>query len=156
MPIRFAPKVGQILVCDYSLGGFRPPEMTKKRPVIVVSPAIKQRGRVATVVPLSTTPPQRPLPFVVALSFDPPLSPRFNAATSWAKCDMIALSPSSGSTCCVARATLKPGAADMSFARSTMSNSRRSGLAFCQQSVIWVDIWAGHRHLSIVRSRFRP
>jgi mRNA interferase MazF len=56
MPIKHFPRVGQILICDFS-PSFKEPEMVKRRPVLVVADVFKGRGRVLTVVGLSTTAP---------------------------------------------------------------------------------------------------
>ena len=48
MAIKFYPRQGTLLMCDFNTG-FRVPEMVKVRPVVVVS---RTRGQVATVVPL--------------------------------------------------------------------------------------------------------
>ncbi|MEX0582956.1 MAG: type II toxin-antitoxin system PemK/MazF family toxin [Sneathiella sp.] len=86
MPINFNPRAGQILVCDFS--GFTPPEMNKVRPVIVISPRLPFRSQIATIVPISTTPPIRDLDYVVKLSKNyHPNSP--DDLPCWAKCDMI-------------------------------------------------------------------
>ena len=56
MAITIHPRPGQILLCDFSQG-FREPEMVKsKRPVIVLTPAFKNRPELVTIVPLSTVP----------------------------------------------------------------------------------------------------
>ncbi|MGF1464121.1 MAG: type II toxin-antitoxin system PemK/MazF family toxin [Maricaulaceae bacterium] len=89
MAIRFAPKAGVILLCDFSLGGFKPPEMIKRRPVVVVSPKLPERDLLATVVPFSTTPPRSNRPYVVAITLKDPLPAPFEAPVMWAKCDMI-------------------------------------------------------------------
>ena len=86
MPIQFYPRAGQVLVCDFS--GFQPPEMVKKRPVVVISPRLPNRSQIATVVPISTTPPLRPVPYAVRLSrnYRPDADPDL---ACWAKCDMV-------------------------------------------------------------------
>ena len=66
MPLKFFPKAGQIFVCDFSK--FKEPEMTKWRPVIVISPKLPYRSEIATIVPISLTEPKHALPFVVRLS----------------------------------------------------------------------------------------
>ncbi len=53
MALTFHPKAGTVLICDFTTG-FKPPEMVKKRPVVVIS---KSRQELVTVVPLSTTAP---------------------------------------------------------------------------------------------------
>jgi uncharacterized protein YifN (PemK superfamily) len=86
MPISFFPRAGQVFVCDFT--SFTEPEMTKKRPVIIISPRLPHRSQIVTVVPLSTTAPKHTLPFVVKLSrnYHP-----LEAADLpvWAKCDMV-------------------------------------------------------------------
>lgn len=54
MTIKIHPDVGQILICDFN--GFSQPEITKRRPVINLTPR-RRVGTVCTVVPLSTTAP---------------------------------------------------------------------------------------------------
>lgn len=89
MAIRFPPAPGDILICDFS-NGFRPPEMVKRRPVLVLSPRLRHRDGLCTVVPLSTTVPRRNVPYqcLVTLPFAPP--PPFQAIKVWAKADMLA------------------------------------------------------------------
>lgn len=87
MPLKFHPEPGTILICDY--GDARPPEMTKRRPVVVVSPRFKRRTGLCTVVPLSTTPPDPAESYHTVVRIDPPLPKPFASATAWAKCDMI-------------------------------------------------------------------
>ena len=86
MPIQFHPRAGQILVCDFS--GFVVPEMVKKRPVIVISPRLPQRGEIVMLVPISTTPPYRPMPYAVKLSKNHHPDEDDDVAC-WAKCDMV-------------------------------------------------------------------
>lgn len=60
MPITFSPKPGTVLLCDYDLGrtAHVPPDMTKRRPVVVVSPRSRHHFRsLILVVPLSTVAP---------------------------------------------------------------------------------------------------
>ncbi|WP_417493761.1 type II toxin-antitoxin system PemK/MazF family toxin [Maricaulis sp.] len=89
MAIQFAPRTGSVLLCDFSLGGFRPPEMVKRRPVVVLSPRLRRRDGLVSVVPLSTTRPGRPVPYVVPLSLTPLPPAPFDAQACWAKCDMV-------------------------------------------------------------------
>ena len=90
MSIRYDAARGTILLCDYSLGGFREPEMVKRRPAIVVSPRLPRRDGLCAVVPLSGTEPQRPVPYVVRLELDEELLAPFSQRVWWAKCDMVA------------------------------------------------------------------
>ena len=87
--MKFAPRTGSVLLCDFSLGGFRPPEMVKRRPVVVLSPRLRHRDGLVSVVPLSTTPPDGVVPYVVPLSLKPLQPAPFNAPACWAKCDMV-------------------------------------------------------------------
>lgn len=89
MAISFPPNVGEVLICDFSTG-FRKPEMVKRRPALVVSPRLRHRDGLCTVVPLSTTPPQRVVPHqcLIRLPYAPPEP--FSAVDCWAKADMLA------------------------------------------------------------------
>jgi len=90
MALLFAPHPGTVLVCDYDLGRSLTvsPEMTKRRPVVVVSARSRSIIGPYLVVPLSTQAPQRPgrthhrLP-VGAYDF------LANDADSWAKCALV-------------------------------------------------------------------
>src|SRR5207248_7318416 len=89
MPIQFPVAPGTILLCDYS--GFRPPEMIKRRPVVVISPRLPHRDHLCAVVPLSTTAPGRNVPYVCRLELAIGLPPPFDGERlCWAKADMVA------------------------------------------------------------------
>jgi mRNA interferase MazF len=90
MGIDFHVAVGTILLCDYGRGGFQAPEMIKRRPAIVVSPRLRHRTGLCTVVPISGDPGQHETDYVVRLEFKPPLPDPFSYETAWAKCDMLA------------------------------------------------------------------
>jgi mRNA interferase MazF len=91
MPIQYPVGPGTILLCDYSMGGFRDPEMVKRRPAIVVSPRLPHRNDLlCAVVPLSGSEPVRPVDYVVRLELAAPLPHPFPQSVWWAKCDMIA------------------------------------------------------------------
>jgi uncharacterized protein YifN (PemK superfamily) len=90
MAIQFPLPVGTIVLCDYAMGGFRPPEMVKRRPAIIVSPRLPHRDGLCTIVPLSGTAPERDVPYVVRVEFTQPLPYPFPHAVFWAKCDMLA------------------------------------------------------------------
>src|SRR6266446_4683004 len=90
MALQFAPDAGTVLVCDYDLGraDIVPAEMTKRRPVVVVSPRRRHFTGTYLVVPLSTQPPLHP----------DRTHYRLQAGTyyflssetdSWAKCEMV-------------------------------------------------------------------
>ena len=82
----FHPSPGEILVCDYATG-FRAPEMVKRRLCVVVSPKLKRRNDLVSVVPISETAPD-PLELwhhkIELVSASGGSGPR------WVKCDMIA------------------------------------------------------------------
>lgn len=90
VPLHFAPRPGTVLLCDYDLGRASrlPGEMTKRRPVIVVSMRWRRRTDPIVIVPLSTSAPVEPDERQV----------RFAAGTygflrqdvdSWAKCEFV-------------------------------------------------------------------
>ena len=63
MALLFVPSPGTLLMCDFDTG-FQPPEMTKRRPVVVVSPRRRRAmTKLCTVVPLSTAVPNQVEPF---------------------------------------------------------------------------------------------
>ena len=90
MPITIHPKPGQILLCDFSQG-FRKPEMVKaKRPVIILTPAMKNRTELVTVVPLSTVKPNQTMPYHYQIPRNSmPQTSMFQNSDSWIKGDMI-------------------------------------------------------------------
>lgn len=81
------PRQGSILICDFS--GFVEPEMTKRRPVIVVSRKIASRPNLCTIVPLSTTEPKVILPMHYLLELDTLLPSPYNSRQQWVKGDML-------------------------------------------------------------------
>jgi uncharacterized protein YifN (PemK superfamily) len=84
MPLNFHPAPGLILICDFTTG-FQPPEMVKKRPVVVISPR-RRNGQLVTVVPLSSVEPIPSEPWhhkLVDGTYPLARSPM------WAKCDMV-------------------------------------------------------------------
>lgn len=85
MPLTFHPGPGAIVICDFSTG-FRPPEMVKVRPVVVISPR-RRTTQLATVVPLSSTAPVPAEPWHYRLP--PGVYPPARGPI-WAKCDMVA------------------------------------------------------------------
>mgnify|MGYP001389523122 CR=1 FL=1 len=89
MAIRFPPMPGDVLVFDFATG-FQPPEMVKRRPVLVLSPRLRHRDGLCTVVPLSTTPPARPVPYQCRLTLATSPPRPFSRTDLWAKADMLA------------------------------------------------------------------
>jgi uncharacterized protein YifN (PemK superfamily) len=86
MPIQFHPRPGTLLYCDFSTG-FRPPEIVKRRPVVVIS---KAHQELVSVVPISTTEPLRIEEWHHQL--DAKSLPRWLNrwwVPHWAKCDII-------------------------------------------------------------------
>lgn len=88
MPLTFHPQPGMVLICDFSTG-FKPPEMVKRRPVVVISPRPRRKTQLCIVVPLSTTPP---VPVEACHhQLDPASLPGpLSTTPTWAKCDMLA------------------------------------------------------------------
>jgi mRNA interferase MazF len=82
------PQPGTVVRADFT-EGFRAPEMVKRRPCIVLSPPLIGRARLCTVVPLSTTPPNRMMPWHLELRFDPPLPEPYESPVAWLKGDMV-------------------------------------------------------------------
>lgn len=83
--IQFHPRKGTVVMCDFR--GHEIPEIVKKRPVVVITPRLPHRDGLATVVPLSTTPPEFDVDYVVKLDGyygNDNLKP-----TQYAKCDLI-------------------------------------------------------------------
>jgi uncharacterized protein YifN (PemK superfamily) len=87
MGLPFDPKPGTIVICDFR--GFEAPEMVKPRPVVVVSPKLKRRNRLCTIVPLSTTAPNKVEKYHHFILLDPPLPYPFDSPSCWVKGDML-------------------------------------------------------------------
>jgi mRNA interferase MazF len=88
MAIQFAPKMGTIVTVDFDQG-FREPEMVKRRLAVVISPPIKERGNLVTVVPLSTTDPKRIMPYHCKIIIPFALPAYWNKNECWIKGDMV-------------------------------------------------------------------
>lgn len=87
MAIHIHPDIGTIVICDFT--SFVSPEMTKRRPAIVISPRFRDRGELCTIVPLSTTEPAVVMPYHYKLVIDPVLPPPYDSAFHWVKADML-------------------------------------------------------------------
>ena len=84
--LSFFPRAGQIFVGNFN--DLKIPEITKIRPVIVISPKLPYRSQLATIVPISLTAPRHSLPFVYKLSKNyHPEAP--DDLDCWAKCDLV-------------------------------------------------------------------
>jgi mRNA interferase MazF len=87
--ITFHPRIGQILMCDFTTG-FVEPEMVKRRPVLVISSALSGRDSLATIIALSTTPPPIVMPYHLQLpKASLPQIGKFQEKVTWLKGDMI-------------------------------------------------------------------
>ncbi|MDZ7906583.1 MAG: type II toxin-antitoxin system PemK/MazF family toxin [Cypionkella sp.] len=88
MALQFAPKLGTVVLVNFDKG-FMPPEMVKPRLAIVVSPPIKARGKLLTVVPLSTTAPTILMPYHCQIDIPFHLPAPWGNVPRWVKGDMI-------------------------------------------------------------------
>lgn len=88
MAINYHPEIGTLLICDFNTG-LTPPEMQKRRPVIVISPRLRDRDNLCTVVPLSTTTPKNIMPYHHKLCVEPVLPEPYNSPHHWVKGDML-------------------------------------------------------------------
>lgn len=89
MAIQYDAPPRTVLLCDYSLGGFRAPEMVKRRPAVVISPRLRHRTGLMTVVPLSTSTPTAKTDHHCRIAL-PHALPGFPEVDCWVKADMIA------------------------------------------------------------------
>lgn len=89
MGLQYYPKPGEILICDYGTDAVVP-EMVKRRPVVVISPRLRRRPDLVTIVPLSTTGPEPVESHHCPITLNATLPPPFDNPIMWAKCDMIA------------------------------------------------------------------
>lgn len=89
MPLLYYPSPGEIVLCRYDDVVIEP-EMRKIRPAVVVGPRLRRRGRLVTVVPLSTTAPEPPEDYHCRIELSELLPAPFESPIMWAKCDMVA------------------------------------------------------------------
>jgi len=89
MALTYHPTPGEIVLCDYGTG-FVAPEMVKRRPVVIISPRLRRRGDLVSVVPLSTTEPAPVENHHCRLALAVALPRPFHNKVMWAKCDMLA------------------------------------------------------------------
>jgi len=90
MPILYYPLPGEILLCDYGEDVI-PPEMAKRRPVVIVTPRLRRRGELVGVVPLSTTVPDELEDFHCRIELARPLPAPYDSPLMWGKCDMFSV-----------------------------------------------------------------
>lgn len=86
MTLKFHPRIGEILVCKYPKD-MKAPEMVKSRPVVVVSPRLKRRSNLITVVPLSSTRPTFIQDYHYEINITNPFPAPWNHSPCWAICD---------------------------------------------------------------------
>ena len=82
------PQVGTIVRVDLN-EGFRVPEMRKRRPCVIISPALPIRDQICTIVPFSTTKPRIESVYCCEIKLDPPLPWPYDSPIMWAKSDMV-------------------------------------------------------------------
>ena len=87
MALPFHPSPGTVVMCDFT-PGFRPPEMVKLRLAVTISPKLKRRNDLVTIVPLSQSAPAPVEAWHHRIDLD--LPPPWGAGARWAKCDMLA------------------------------------------------------------------
>ena len=88
MAVSAHPPQGSIVTANFD-SGFKKPEMVKLRLVVVLSPAIKSRYGLCTVVALSTTKPDPVMPYHKEIEIPFPLPPRWGNRPRWIKGDMV-------------------------------------------------------------------
>ena len=75
------------MICDFR--GFVRPEMVKRRPAVVVSPRLRRRQKLCTIVPLSTTPPNPAAAYHHKFHLDPVMPKPYDSPVQWVKADML-------------------------------------------------------------------
>ncbi|WP_188789238.1 type II toxin-antitoxin system PemK/MazF family toxin [Salipiger pallidus] len=88
MAIKFHPGQGAVVRCDYTKGGFQPPEMVKIRPAVVLCQRPRFRKGLLTIVPLSTSAPAPQMNYHCKVHVGG--LPGFPMPECWVKADMIA------------------------------------------------------------------
>ncbi|WP_075216959.1 type II toxin-antitoxin system PemK/MazF family toxin [Mongoliimonas terrestris] len=88
MTITVHPDPGTIVRVDLA-EGFRPPEMVKRRPAVVLSPPIVGRPQLCTILPLSSTEPRPILPHHLRIELDPCLPAPYDDRVMWLKGDIV-------------------------------------------------------------------
>jgi len=88
MALTYHPSFGAVLLCDYETG-FKKPEMVKRLPVVVITPRLRKRTDLCTVVPLSLTLPESIESYHYELELPVTLPEPWNSQKSWVKADMF-------------------------------------------------------------------
>lgn len=88
MALTYHPSFGAILICDYETG-FKKPEMVKRRPVVVITPRLRKRSDLCTVVPLSLTQPESIESYHYELELPVILPKPWDSQKCWVKADMF-------------------------------------------------------------------
>jgi uncharacterized protein YifN (PemK superfamily) len=112
MSLKFHPDPGEILICSYSTG-FIVPEMVKRRPVVVISPRLRRRDGLCTVVPMSTSQPDFEEKYHCRMKLCPQLPTPWDSEWMWVKGDMLA-------TVCFSRLELVRGPKDFEGKRKNI------------------------------------
>jgi uncharacterized protein YifN (PemK superfamily) len=89
MGISEHPPQGSIVTVNYAMGGFKEPEMVKRRLAIVLTPKITARPHLCTIVPLSLTPPDKEMPYHCRIRIPFELPKEWGDADRWVKGDMV-------------------------------------------------------------------
>jgi mRNA interferase MazF len=90
MALLYYPNIGEIILCRYPKDSILP-EMTKTRPVVVVTPRLRKRANLIGIVPLSTTAPDPIESHHCLIELEVPLPSPFHEPIMWAKCDMFSV-----------------------------------------------------------------
>ena len=88
LAIQYHPKRGTIVAANFDQG-FRKPEMVKRRLCVVLSPPIRNRAGLCTVVPLSTTAPDPVMAYHYELDIPFQLPKYWGNRARWVKADMV-------------------------------------------------------------------
>jgi len=89
MTLQYHPDPGTIVLCNYDTG-FSPPEMVKRRLAVIISPRLRNRNNLCTVVPLSQTEPEQIQDYHYRLVLARRMPGRWGADGYWVKGDMLA------------------------------------------------------------------
>ena len=91
MPIEYPVDRKTIVICDFDMGGFKPPEMVKRRPAVILVGRLPSRSGLVTVVPLSGTPAPVGCDYQCEITLGQRLPAPFDSQLEWwVKADMVA------------------------------------------------------------------